>query len=167
MFCRMCGKDTGSNDELRYHLLSNHEIAVTYYYRHYPNATKYCSGCKRELPLTEFYIDRRNTYGYRTRCVSCMRPKGEKSECPLCHRVFQRSAVVKHLKEKHGVSQLRVYRKYVKDKLCPRCNTIKPLGDFYRLRNGGYFSYCKKCNFHRRKIRSIGAIRRGIGMDCP
>ena len=165
MFCRLCGKDIESNKELKHHLLSNHEMDLADYFRFCPSATKYCSRCKKELPLTEFYIDRRNRYGYRTRCVRCMRPEGEKSECPLCHRIFQRSAVVKHLKEHHGVSHLRVYPRYVKDKLCTRCNTVKPLGHFYRLRNGCYFSYCKQCNSDRRKSHSIGAVRNGGRMD--
>ena len=152
MLCRLCGKDIQSNKELKDHLLSNHEIDVADYYKLCPTAKKFCSRCKRELPLTEFYIDRSNRNGYRSRCIRCMRPEGEKSECPVCHRIFQRSAVVKHLREDHAISQIRAYRWYVKDKLCIMCNTIKPLREFYRLRNGTYFSYCKECNFHRRKL---------------
>lgn len=32
------------------------------------------------------------------------------------------------------------------DKRCPRCDTVKPLSEFYRQTNGHYSSYCRPCN---------------------
>jgi hypothetical protein len=147
----MCGRDIESNSELRVHLLTLHRISLIDYYRYYPNATKYCNKCKRELPITKFYVDRCKTSGYRTRCITCIRPKGEKHECPLCHRMLQFSGMIAHLKRDHGIRPIDAYRWYLKGRRCPKCKTVKPLKEFYRLKNGGYFAYCKKCNHDRVK----------------
>jgi len=151
MFCKMCGKDVQSNHELRSHLRSEHWMSLYDYYRYFPDATKFCNRCKRELPITEFNIDRHKTSGYRTQCIYCIHPEGEKRDCPLCHRVFSWSSLANHLKEEHEILPIDAYRRYLKGKRCPKCKTLKPLKDFYKLRNGKYFSYCKKCNSNRNR----------------
>jgi len=151
MFCKMCGESVQSNHKLLSHLRSDHWMSLYDYYRYFPDATKFCNRCKRELPITEFYIDRHKTSGYRTQCIHCIRPEGEKRECSLCHRMFQWSALVNHLREGHGISAIHAYRRYLKGKRCPKCKTLKPLKKFYRLKNGGYFSYCNKCNSDRNR----------------
>ena len=151
MLCRVCGISVKSNNEIKLHLESDHGVTLNDYYRCNPHATKYCNKCKRELPVTEFYIDRHNTSGYRTRCIRCIHPEGYKSECPLCHRVLHESAIVRHLKEGHGIAPRRAHREFIKRKRCPKCKTIKPLRDFYRKRDGGYHCYCKRCSLDRVK----------------
>jgi len=151
MFCRMCGESVQSNHKLRSHLRSDHWMSLYDYYRYFPEATKFCNKCKRELPITEFYIDRCKASGYRTQCIHCIHPEGEKRECPLCHRVFQWSSLANHLKEEHEILPIDAYRRYLKVRRCLRCKTVKPLKKFYRLKNGGYSSYCKKCNIDRNR----------------
>jgi len=165
MFCRMCGKETESNHELQSHLRSEHWMGLYDYYRYFPDATKFCNKCKRELPITEFYIDRHKTSGYRTLCIHCIRPEGEKRECPLCRRMFQWSALVTHLGEEHGIPSIHAYRRYLKGKRCPKCKKIKPLKNFYRLKNGGYFSYCDKCNSIRNRENHEKNIMVGSSSD--
>ena len=132
MFCRVCGKNVKSNNEIRLHLVLDHSVTLKDYYSCVPHATKYCNKCKRELPVTEFYIDRHKTSGYRTQCIRCIHPGGHRSECPLCHRVLHESAIVRHLKEGHGIAPRRAYREFIKRKRCPKCQSTKPLKDFYR-----------------------------------
>ena len=151
MFCRICGISIESNNEIKLHLVLDHGVTLNDYYRCNPHATKYCNKCKRELPATEFYIDRHKTSGYRTQCIRCIHPGGHRSECPLCHRVLHESAIVRHLKEDHHIPPARAYREFVKRKRCPKCQTIKPLTDFYRKRDGAYYSYCKRCSIDRQK----------------
>lgn len=31
------------------------------------------------------------------------------------------------------------------DKLCPRCNELKDISEFYPLKRGGYSCWCKEC----------------------
>jgi len=151
MFCEICGISVKSNSEIKLHLLRDHEVTLRDYYSSNPYATKFCNKCKRELLVTEFYIDRNKESGYRTQCIRCIRPEGNKSKCPLCHRVLTESAIVNHLKKNHNIARGRAYREFVKGKRCPKCNTIKPLKDFYRRRGGKYYSYCKICSLERLK----------------
>jgi len=157
MSCRICGINIPSNRELRLHLLIDHKVTLTDYYSYNPKATRYCSKCKRELPTSEFYVDRHNISGYRTQCIRCIHPKGNKSECPLCHRLFQESGAARHLKRDHGISLLCAYSRYLKGKRCPRCKTFKPLRAFYLKRNGTYFPYCKNCNSARKKCPGVSS----------
>lgn len=39
------------------------------------------------------------------------------------------------------------------DKLCRRCNQVKPLSEFYAKRGNGFTSYCKKCTGIQSKER--------------
>jgi hypothetical protein len=126
-----CGKRNRINHKLQSHLRSDHWMSLYDYYRYFPDATKLCNKCKRELPITRFYIDQRKASGYRTQCIYCISPEGEKRECPLCHRVFQWSAIVNHLRKEHEILPIDAYRKYLKERHCPRCKTVKPLKDFY------------------------------------
>jgi hypothetical protein len=170
MFCRVCGKGVESNLDLQSHLQSDHLMSLSDYYRHFPDATKVCNKCKRELPITEFYIDRCKASGYRTQCIHCISPDGEKRECPLCHRLFKWSSVVNHLKNEHEILPIDAYRKYLEKRCCPRCKTIKSLKEFSRPKNGGFSTYCKKCgsdrnrkNYRKRKIgKSLSDIQQVI-----
>ena len=167
MLCRMCGESVQSNHKLQSHLRSAHWMSLYDYYRYFPDATKFCNKCKRELPITEFYIDRCKASGYRTLCIHCISPEGEKRECPLCHRVFQWSSLTNHLKEEHEILPIDAYRRYLKGRRCPRCKTVKPLKEFYRLKNGSYSSYCKKCNYDRNRKNYEKKIMAGKSSSNP
>ncbi len=158
MLCQICGVSVKSNNEIKCHLLRDHGVTLRDYYSSNPHATKYCNKCKRELPVTEFHIDRSKTSGYRTQCIRCIYPEGHKSECPLCHRVLSESAIVNHLKQDHSIAHGRAYRELVKGKRCPKCDTIKPLKDFYRKKDGTFYSYCKRCSLER--IKTFRLLRR-------
>ncbi len=151
MLCQICGVSVKSNSEIKLHLLRDHGVTLRDYYSSNPHATKYCNKCKRELPVTEFYIDRNKESGYRTQCIRCIHPEGHKSECPLCHRVLTESAIVNHLKQDHNIARGRAHRELVKGKRCPKCDSIKPLKDFYRKKGNKYYSYCKRCSLERLK----------------
>ena len=155
MVCEICGESIRSNGELRIHLLSNHGVAPADYFKVYASAKKFCSKCKRELSVAQFFVDRSNQMGYRTRCINCLRPEGKKGECPFCHRIFLWAAVATHLKTNHGILLGDAYREHLKEKYCPRCGQLKPLINFYRLTNStsSYFSYCRACNTDRLRRR--------------
>ncbi len=156
MLCRICGIAIKSNEELKLHVVFSHRIALEHYYKHNPQATKFCNKCGRELPITEFYVDRHKTSGYRTQCIRCIHPEGFVSTCPLCHRVLHESAIVTHLKEDHDVPPKRAYGLFVRRKRCPKCNTVKPLKDFYKSSDGEYYySYCRRCSLDRQKASRL------------
>lgn len=157
MLCMICGSELVSNRHLRNHVLMDHHLTWADYFKSHPDATKYCSLCKRALPIGEFYLDSNRPNGYRTRCIHCIHPDSRKEKCPLCHRVFQQSWVIHHLEETHGILPVVSYQIYLKEKYCIRCKTVRPLEQFYRLNNDiqSYSSYCRECNSDRiRKDRS-------------
>jgi hypothetical protein len=44
------------------------------------------------------------------------------------------------------------------EKICPKCETIKPLTEFYKRSNrGDYNGYCKKCSnsYHTNRIKEV------------
>ena len=153
MVCKICGKELVSNHRFQSHILSDHQVAPADYFKSYPDATKYCSQCRRELLIGEFYLDRNGLIGYRSQCIDCMRPGMRKDKCPLCHRVFRQSAIVKHLADVHGILPIVSYQIFLKGKYCPRCKAVKPLDEFYRLKDDTrvYSSYCRNCNCGRQK----------------
>jgi hypothetical protein len=153
MICKICGKELVSNYHFLSHILSDHQLAPADYFRSYPDATRYCSQCKKELPICEFYKDSNRLIGYRSQCISCMRPGRRTDKCPLCHRVFQRSAIVKHLAHVHGILPIVSYELFLKGKYCPRCEALKPLDEFDRVKDDTrvYSSYCRDCNKERPK----------------
>jgi len=167
-----------SNRELRTHLLSDHSMTPPEYFEKHPNANKFCSKCKKEIPIAEFFMDKDNTFGYRTQCISCMRPSGKKRTCPLCNRVLQWSAIITHLKNDHGISPIDGYRIHLKEKYCPKCKTVKPLDEFSPLadENSVYFSWCKQCNLDRSleriykdkdfRLAELLVIRLAFGDKC-
>jgi len=151
MQCEICHRAIGSNRELRNHLKYDHGMTPQIYYEKYPDATKLCSTCKKELPITNFFSDKSNNFGFRTQCVNCMHTEGRKRECPICHRLFQWSAVITHLKDVHNIPPIDGFEKYLREKYCPKCDEVKPLEEFYRLNDDNlvYFSWCKRCNYDR------------------
>ena len=57
-------------------------------------------------------------------------------------------------------------------KLCPKCNTVKPLSDYYARENGNKQTYCKLCfntycmnRWKQRKLDAI-AYKGGCCMKC-
>ena len=153
MHCEICRKELVDNRDLRSHILFDHQLTPPDYFEKFPAATKLCSQCKRELPIGEFYLDRNSLFGYRTRCIHCMHPGSKKEKCPLCQRVFSQSAMVEHLKDIHGILPIVSYQTYLNGKYCPKCKTVKPVEQFYRLNSDSkvYSCYCKRCNYNRTK----------------
>jgi 5-methylcytosine-specific restriction endonuclease McrA len=155
--CLLCKVKIKSNQNLNRHLLLEHHISAKDYFVKYPNAYKYCSKCKDVKQVTNFLSDKSNNYGFRSQCIECMRPDGAKRECPVCNRTFQWSAVISHLLSEHNISTENGYEKYLKEKYCPKCNTVKPLESFSKLKDKSklYFSYCKDCNLERNFVRTV------------
>lgn len=158
MLCLICNADVSSNVKLKAHLMQNHNMTPPEYFDQHPTASKICSKCKRERPITEFFKDQGNTYGYRAQCIHCMRTGGSKKSCPICGRTMQWAGIVTHMKNDHDISPVDAYNVYLKEKYCPHCKQYKPLTEFSPLENPdqAYFSWCKSCNFERNVVRSVG-----------
>jgi len=158
MFCSICEASVLSNTDLKTHLLVKHGITPPEYFDRHPGASKICSKCNKERPITEFFKDQGNTYGYRAQCVHCMRADGSKKSCPICGRTMQWAGIVPHMKKDHNIAPVEAYNVYLKEKYCPHCKKYKPLTEFSPLKNleQVFFSWCKACNFERNVVRSIG-----------
>ncbi len=158
MQCLTCHKLLDSNESLRSHLIREHCLTPVEYYETHPNGTKFCSKCRKERPITEFFKDKSNNFGYRAQCVYCMRGIEGHKECPICNRIFQWAGIVAHLKRDHYISPVEAYKVHLKEKYCPHCKQTKPLAKFSELENPQqvYFSWCRDCNVERGVKRAIG-----------
>ena len=151
MQCEICHAMLNSNRKLLSHITAEHSLSPSEYFQAHPGAQKFCSKCKRSLSSAQFFVDQSNTYGYRSQCISCMRPEAGKRECPVCGRTFTWSSVVNHMKEAHAISAAEAYKQHLQEKQCSKCKAIKPLQEFSKLEdeNKVYFSWCRECNFQR------------------
>ena len=149
--CALCKVSLTSNRSLVEHLSLGHQLLPSEYFAHHPTANKFCSKCRQPLPITDFFVDQTNNYGYRAQCVNCMRPQAGKRRCPLCSRLFSWSSIVTHFKTDHGIPPLVAYHEHLKEKQCSKCNQVKSLDAFSRLQDEDkvYFSWCRACNTTR------------------
>ena len=87
MFCRMCGKDVESNHKLRSHLRSDHWMSLYDYYRYFPDATKFCNKCKRELRLRDSISTNARRLGteHNVLTVFLLTGKNENVRCAIEH----------------------------------------------------------------------------------
>ncbi len=157
MRCKICNFDINSNRDLLAHLKNVHGTDPISYFKKYPDAEKFCSKCKNLLPITNFLSDKSNSYGYRTQCLDCMRPGGAKRECPICKRIFKWSSVINHMNREHDIPPVDGYNLYLKEKYCPKCEKVKSLSDFAKMKDekAVYFSWCADCNLERNIARSV------------
>lgn len=157
MKCEYCDEVLTSNNLLVFHLKSSHKKSPIEYFSQFKEAYKFCSKCDKALPITNFFCDTSNNFGYRTQCIECMRPKGNRIPCPICNRIFQWTSVITHMKNEHNIAPLDSFNNYLKSKLCSKCKAVKPLSDFSRMANDDapYYSLCKNCNFDRNINRAV------------
>jgi len=166
MVCRICGHQIDSNKALRNHLLKMHGQTPWEYYEKYPQGTKLCSKCKEERPISHFFKDQSNNFGYRTQCIFCMRGSSGKRQCPLCGRLFQWAGIVNHIKTEHGIPPKDAYEKHLREKFCQKCKKVKPLTEFSEMANEelAYFSWCKDCNIDRNIARLSRDSKFGLSL---
>jgi len=98
----------------------------------FPSFEKKCSRCNKMLPITFFYPNIRKKDGYASSCKDCAK---------------------KIIKESRERVKKMVKRKIPSEKLCIKCNILKPSIEFNKNINhsDGLSTYCKKCNREREK----------------
>ena len=92
-------------------------------------ATKTCPKCKKTLPLSKFYSNKRN-------------PDGRASYCAECGRAIKREADKRHaLKNAERRAPIQLYKK------CTTCLKTLPTTEFYNAKNtkDGKQSCCIQC----------------------
>lgn len=93
--------------------------------------SKICSKCKIEKPIKDF--NKKGVRGYW------------KSYCKECENEYAR--IRRQKRGSSGIGKRKIYPVYIDAKICRKCNTKKPAGEFYK-QNGssdGLRSWCKKC----------------------
>lgn len=91
--------------------------------------TKKCSKCRKELIITEFYKNSASKDGLQQYCKKCHKEK------------------TKTTREKYITNNKQKENFKLKEKLCPKCNTIHDIKNFSK-NNGtqtGLESWCKQC----------------------
>ena len=107
-------------------------------------ATKICCTCKKEKPLTCFSRNKRSKDGFKEYCKECASIKSaqyrEKNKPDINRRKRQAYEESKKTAHERTEKELRM-----KSKVCTVCKVEKPVTDFYKRGNGGFFNYCKDC----------------------
>jgi hypothetical protein len=157
MKCEVCSFEIGSNRELLKHLKSEHDMTAPVYFKENSNAVKFCSKCREAKEISNFLVDKGNNYGHRAQCIECMKPGGNNRPCPICNRVMRWSAIITHMRDEHEIPPESGYFDYLKEKLCPKCNMVKSLNSYAKLKDSEkvFFSYCNDCNLERNIARNV------------
>ncbi|WP_370666789.1 endonuclease VII domain-containing protein [Streptomyces sp. IBSBF 2507] len=94
---------------------------------------KQCTGCKRNLPVSEFARDKNRSDGLQVRCRECV------AEYSAAHYRRRREAMGLTVREKVDVP--------AGHKLCRTCGAIKPHSEWRRnaTASGGLATRCKAC----------------------
>lgn len=124
--------------------------------------TKVCARCRLELPVSEFYKERRYGDGLKARCKVCNWKKAIKKEKPITNEtkmcsyckeqlslnLFYRKGKTYRSQCIHCEGIRRGYTKY-SIKNCSTCKIDKPLKDFYKERqkytDDGMQDFCRDC----------------------
>ena len=126
---------------------------------------KFCSGCRIEKSLSEYYLNRGRSDGVQVYCKECFRhpeqriprePKQTETHkrCPKCERWKEKSEF--HVSRYHGVvsycrsCENKTDRRFLPfdatEKRCTQCKLVKSLDAFHhRSRRDGTHGYQPKC----------------------
>ncbi|WP_110954770.1 helix-turn-helix domain-containing protein [Anaerosinus massiliensis] len=107
--------------------------------------TKKCTGCGKELPISEFHKCKATKDGLQYHCKHCVRitTREYRHSHPEKTRQFNETA---YLRRNHMiVEDLALLPR--KEKECTQCKRVLPLGEFYKNRStrDGLLTKCKKC----------------------
>ena len=99
-----------------------------------PQGYKKCYSCDTILPLTFFNKNKNSNDGLAHYCRIC---RSEKRSGTKTHQIVTNNQIV--------------------TKKCKKCNSEKPLSEFYKhpTSKGGYRRICKVCHSKERRIRYI------------
>lgn len=137
--------------------------------------TKRCARCLREKPLnaTHYYRKVRGT-GYMVVCRPCRDQQLRRQQRRICGTCWRIQTIFDFPEEQW----LLPYQELAKctdckrnkrrkpliakpgEKTCPRCNTVKPVADYYTALSR-QSSYCKECSLEYNKLRYSRAMSDG------
>lgn len=101
---------------------------------------KYCPNENEILPVSEFNKDKKMFSGLSPRCRVCQALARNKN---LTNATEIRDSQA-HIQEQNSLIKQG-------KRQCGKCKKVKPLKDFYKVRNRDhYFSHCKSCSIDRR-----------------
>lgn len=102
-----------------------------------------CTGCQINKSLSEFHKNSKYKSGHAYRCKVCVKIVSDKYYLEKGEQIRNTSQrIKKKFREKNSISPSDIV-----EKLCNRCNTTKPVNDFYKSSSSkdGYRYHCKEC----------------------
>ncbi|MCE7792632.1 HNH endonuclease [Salipaludibacillus sp. CUR1] len=112
--------------------------------------TKICTSCKEEKEVSKFSKNKNSKDGLKNYCKQCASEQGVR------YREKHRDKKNKRNKEWYWKSKEKKEQRTSeelekKDKVCSHCGIVKPVTDYYRRGNGGFYGECKSC--HANKVQ--------------
>ena len=125
-------------------------------------ATKICCTCKKEKSTDCFSRNKNSKDGLKEYCKECAAIKSAK------YRQLNREEINKRKRQAYEESKQTADERTQKElgqgsKVCTVCGVEKPIADFYKRGNGGFYNYCKECananakDYHRTHYYEIRA----------
>lgn len=106
--------------------------------------TKICCTCRKEKPVDCFSRNKNSKDGFKEYCKECAALKGAQYREKNRERINERKRIA-YEKSKSNAEERTLNELKKGSKVCTVCGTEKPISEFYKRGNGGFFNYCKEC----------------------
>lgn len=108
-------------------------------------STKICLMCKQEKPVECFSRNRTQKDGLDKYCKSCISIQSRQYRERHEEEIKARKKAA-YYREKANADERTAKEMAIGHKVCTGCGIDKPITDFYKRGNGGFYSRCKKCH---------------------
>ena len=117
---------------------------------------KLCAKCKRSLPFSEFYNNKKSLDGKSSYCKECSRISSRKSKEK---KELEKYKLKQLQKEQNILHQKQIEKEALNKKICFRCKIEKPIDEFHRdaKAKDGRSSICIDC---KRKREAENIVKR-------
>lgn len=106
--------------------------------------TKICYGCKQEKPIEQFSRKKRTKDGLDVYCKACISIKSKQYREAHKDRINEQKRI-DYWKSKERAEEKTAKQLLEGTRVCTRCGLEKPLSEFGKRGNGGFYSQCKAC----------------------
>lgn len=121
--------------------------------------TKICCTCKKEKPVECFSKNKNAKDGLKEYCKECAAVKSAEYR-EKCRQKINAKKRRAYEDSKLEADQRTDAELKLGSKVCTICKEEKPIAEFYKRGNGGFYNYCKKCaNKDARKYYRINKLK--------
>lgn len=106
---------------------------------------KVCVSCKEEKTIDEFNKNKNSKDGFKTYCRECASKQNKRYRQKHREKI-NRKKKIEYWESKKYSEERTLREEEEGTRKCNTCEVEKPIIEFYKRGNGGFYSICKKCH---------------------